>query len=130
MLRLSFLILALLPACQQDQTVSGFAAPGQTWVLQELNGAPFTARATLVFPEQGKIIGQAPCNCYSGTQKAPYPWFEAGPITATERACPDLDKEAQFFQALANLSLVDGSGNSLILSDDKGDQMVFAAETH
>ncbi len=128
MLRLSFLILALLPACQQDQTVSGFAAPGQTWVLQELDGAPFAARATLVFPEAGKIAGQAPCNRYSGTQKAPYPWFETGPIVATEMACPDLDKEVRFFQALENMSLVEVSGNTLILSNDKGDQMVFAAD--
>lgn len=118
------LLLLTIAACR-DETPSGFARPDQIFALQEIDGTAFPARATLSFPEPGRIAGTAPCNSYAGALTAPYPWFETGPLAATRRACPDLAQETAFFAALAEMSLAEISGNTLILSNDAGRQMVF-----
>ena len=43
----ALLALSLLPTCAGDETVGRYGAAGRTWVLQELDGARFPARATL-----------------------------------------------------------------------------------
>ncbi len=118
----------LLAACQGNQGVSRFAGAERVWELHEMAGQPFTARATIGFPEAGKIAGEAPCNSYSGRQKAPYPWFEAAEIVTTKRACPQLAEEHRFFAMLRRMRLAEVSGDVLVLSDESGtDQMVFSA---
>ena len=110
-----------------DESVAGHGAAGVTWALSELDGAPFAARATLGFPEAGRIAGQGPCNRYSGEQTVPYPWFATENITSTRRACPDLAAEQAFFAALAAMTLSEVAGDVLILRDDTGREMVFRA---
>lgn len=90
----------------------------------------FPAHATITFPKQGQIAGTAPCHSYSATQTAPYPWVEAGPILATKRACPDLDAETNFFAALSQASISEVSGDTFLLSDNNGHEMVFTAASH
>ncbi|MBV0913197.1 META domain-containing protein [Anianabacter salinae] len=109
-----------------DETVSGFAG-GQTYALTELDGAPFPARATLGFPSEGRVAGEAPCNAYSAPQTVPYPWIRIGPIVATRRACPDLQAEAAFLGALPHMTLVEVLGGTLVLRNDAGREMVFQA---
>lgn len=116
-----------LAACKKDETLSGYGAADAVWELVELDGKTFTARATLTFPEEGKLAGQAPCNRYFAEQSAPYPWFKAGPIGATRMACADLDEEQRFLGALAAMTLSEVSGDTLILSNDTGREMVFRA---
>lgn len=126
----SLLILAALSGlsqCQSDETIRAYGGGDKTWRLVELNNAPFKGRATLTFPEAGKIAGEAPCNRYSATMTVPYPWFEAGPIAATRRACPDLAAEAAFLKALEAATISDVLGDTLILSDDTGPTLVFKA---
>ena len=120
-------IALALSACRGDETVSGYGAADRVWVLESVDGAPFVARAELEFPEQGKIAGQAPCNRFFADQTAPYPWFKPGPIGATRMACPDLEAEQAFFDALGAMSLSEVAGNTLILSNDAGREMVFKA---
>jgi len=129
MTRLAGLLTALaaLWNCTGDETVSGYGAAGTTWRLVELDGARFPARATLTFPEEGRIAGDGPCNAFTADQTAPYPWFDAERIAATRRACPDLDAEAAFFSALEAMTLAEVAGDVLILSNDTGRQMVFNA---
>jgi len=117
------LLCAPLTAACKDETVSAYA-PG-VYALEEIDGAPFEASATLDLTEPGRISGQAPCNSYSATQEAPYPWFEPGPIAATRRACIHMTGEAEFFEALGEMTLAEGSGPVLILSNDAGREMVF-----
>ena len=119
--------LALLPQCRSDETVRAYGAGDRTWLLVELDGAAFTGRATLTFPGPGQIAGDAPCNSYSAEMTVPYPWFEAGTIAATRRACPDLAAEAAFFEALSNASISEVFGDTLMLSDDNGPRLVFKA---
>lgn len=126
-MRITFLILALLGACN-DETVSGYTDPGVVWALQSIGGTEFPASATLTFPEEGKIAGLAPCNSYFGQQTVPYPWFKAEAIATTRMTCPQIAQEGMFLKVLSEMTLVDASGKTLILSNDAGHEMVFTAE--
>ena len=126
----SFALLAIFPAlaaCRGDETVAAYGGSGQIWVLQELDGAVFPARATLTFPGAGQIAGAAPCNSYSGAMTVPYPWFETGPLAVTRRACPDLAAETVFLDALQAMAFSEVSGRLLILSNGTGREMVFSS---
>jgi len=128
MLRLALIVgLFGLSQCGKDETVGGYGAAEQVWELIELDGATFAARATMTFPEPGKIAGQTPCNTYQGTMDAPYPWFETEQMTVTQRACPDLADETAFLTALDDMSLSEVSGNTMILTNETGREMVFKA---
>lgn len=120
--------LSVLSGCFQDETVSAYGAANKTWALVELDGQPFGPRATLTFPERGKIAGKAPCNSYSGTLDAPYPWFDAQQLVVTRMACPDLEAEAVFFAALSRAGQSEVAGDTLILRNDAGQEMVFKAD--
>ena len=127
MWRSALLMLALpLMACG-DETISGFVDPTKTFQLVELAGEPFTARATIAFPEQGRAQGEGACNRWSAAQLAPYPWIELGPIAATRRACPELEAEQRFFDALARTTLAEAVGDVLLLTTDQGETLVFEA---
>lgn len=120
-------LLAGLLHCTGDETLSGYGAQGVTWRLQEMDGAPYPAKATLTFPEEGRIAGEAPCNSFSGAQTVPYPWFRAEQVAATRRACPELEAEAAFFRALSEMTLAEVAGDTLILKTEDGREMVFRA---
>lgn len=111
-----------------DETISGFVDTASAYHLRSIDGASFDASATIVFQGQGDASGSGPCNTWSAEQRVPYPWFELGPIAATKRACDALDAEAQFFQALSEMSLAEVSGTVLILSNDDGREMLFEAQ--
>jgi heat shock protein HslJ len=123
----ALLSVLTIAACQGDETVAAYGGAGQNWHLLEIDGTPFNARAIVTFPEPGKIAGQAPCNTYSGAMTAPYPWFETGPLTATRIACDDLAAESRFFKVLSEMTLSEVSGGAMILSNEKGREMVFEA---
>ncbi|MBT8425200.1 MAG: META domain-containing protein [Silicimonas sp.] len=119
-------VFGVLAACS-DETISGYADPDATYVLSELGGAAFPARATIAFPAKGKVTGSAPCNTFNATQSVPYPWVDIGPVAATRRACPDLDAERRFFEALETMVFAEVQGPVLILSSEDGVEMVFRA---
>ena len=126
MLRLALLLSPLfLAQCKGDETVARYGAADHVWTLTEIDGTPFTARATLTFPERGKVAGQAPCNSYTGVMVTPYPWFDLGQVAATRMACPDMASEAMFFETIGQMTLAEVSGDVLILSTPEGRQMVF-----
>ncbi len=116
-----------LGQCDKDETVAGYGGADQIWQLTEIDGTAFDARATVTFPEPGKIAGQALCNSYTGKMDTPYPWFETGPLAATRMACPDLDAETAFLTALGEMSQSEVSGDTMILTNETGREMVFKA---
>ncbi|MEM9436233.1 MAG: META domain-containing protein [Pseudomonadota bacterium] len=116
-----------LAACGTDQTISSFVDPSATYTLQELDGETWTSQGSITFPEKGSAIGQAPCNKFFANQKAPYPWVELEPIATTRMACPDMVPEQRFLEALRAMGIAEVSGDTLILSNDAGRQMVFQA---
>lgn len=120
--------VAALTACEQaDETVTAYAPHDGVYALVSLNGADFAAKATIDLRTAGNISGQAPCNSYNASQSAPYPWITLGPIAATRRACPDLADESRYLEALAAMTQVEASGDTLILSNDDGTELVFQA---
>jgi heat shock protein HslJ len=121
------ILLVALTACRKDETVRAYGGGDRTWTLKILNDAPFPATATLTFPKTGEIAGQGPCNRYFGAMTVPYPWFEAGPIGSTRMACPDLEVETVFLEALQAATLSEVLGDVMILSNTDGLEMVFNA---
>lgn len=126
----SGILLGLLAiwGCQGDETVRAYGGAERTWTLKEINSTDFESIATLTFPEEGRIAGRAPCNSYSGEMRVPYPWFDAEALAVTRRACPDLADEGAFFDALRAASQSEVAGDTLILSNIDGLQMVFTAD--
>ena len=123
----AFAALASLGACQGDETVRAYGAANVIWTLNEINGTPFPATASLRFAEEGKITGKAPCNGYSATMTVPYPWFDVSDIASTRMASPDLRAETAFFAALEAATISEVSGRTLFLTNPDGLSMVFTA---
>ena len=121
------LLLPFLTLGCGDETISGYAERTAVYSLTELDGAPYAATATISFPEPGRAAGEGPCNTWFATQSAPYPWIELGPIGATRRACPELEDETRFFEALSQVSLAEVLGPVLILTTEDGAELVFEA---
>ncbi|WP_299847026.1 META domain-containing protein [uncultured Roseovarius sp.] len=128
-MRIFLAVLALLALvnCRGDETVAQYGGADIEWKLITLNGDPFPARATLQLGPDGKITGQASCNRYFGTQTAPYPWFSVKNVGATRLACPALDQETIYLTALSEMTLSEVAGDTLILSNDAGREMLFKA---
>lgn len=124
----SLVALTFLTACQRDETVSAYGAADKVWRLMSIDDVPFTASATLTFPDPGTIAGEAPCNTYSTTMTVPYPWFEAGPIMTTRRTCPDQQSEDLFLKTMSEMTLSEVLGNTMILSTPDGSLMLFKAD--
>jgi heat shock protein HslJ len=119
--------LAFLNACAGDESIAGYVDPSAEYHLVEIDGEAISLWTTIAFPAAGEVVGQAPCNRYFATQTAPYPWFSVDGIGATRMACPDMAAETAFFTALQDMTLSEASGDTLILSNSDGRQMVFAA---
>ncbi|MFB1024000.1 MAG: META domain-containing protein [Octadecabacter sp.] len=119
--------LAFLNTCAGDESIAGYVDPSAEYHLVEIDGEAINLRATITFPSAGEVVGQAPCNRYFATQTVPYPWFSLDGIGATRMACPDMAAETAFFTALQDMTLSEASGDTLILSNSDGRQMVFAA---
>lgn len=127
MLRLLLILPFLVSACEKDETVSGFVDPDSTYHLVEIDGASFDARATIQFPQPGVVSGNGPCNSYGGDQSAPYPWLEFGALRVSRRECADGSKERHFFASLTSMTQVEALGDTLILRNEGGGEMVFSA---
>jgi heat shock protein HslJ len=114
----ALIAVLLISACLKDETISGLTSSSEIWHLTSLNGTEISTEVTLSFPEKGRIAGQAPCNSYSAAQTAPLPWFEAGPIVATRRACRNLALESRYFAALSKATQIERAGDTLLISAD------------
>ena len=125
MIRILFIVLLMVSGCAKDETLAAFAKDAGDFTLISIDSLPFEGRATINISEAGRINGQAPCNRYFAAQTAPYPWFEIGPIGATEMACPSLALEQSFFDTLSKMTLAEVSGGTLILSNTDGLRMIF-----
>lgn len=121
-------MFALAGCLPQDETLTRYGAAGQTWILQELNGAAFAAKATLVFGRGGAVSGDGPCNSYRGQNSSPYPWFDVQELAATRKVCPDLLAETQFLDTLRTMTESEVSGSVLILRNGSDSEMVFKGD--
>ena len=121
------LVLTLAAGCMADETVTAYGGSGKLWRLDTMDGQSINETVTIEFLDQGRIIGQAPCNRYSTTQNAPYPWFQLSPIVTTRMACPALALEAVYLQALETMTESEVLGDTLVLRAPSGQELVYRA---
>lgn len=112
-------------ACIADENMTQAPETGSVWRLVSLDGAPYPARATLGFPEDGVVAGAAPCNAYSGALRVPLPGFGLGPVRATRSACGELEAERAFFAALGAMTQAEIRAGALVLTSPEGREMTF-----
>lgn len=107
--------------------LSAFPAADTVWQVTALDDAPFAARGTVQFSDEGRIGGQAPCNTYSGGLEGTPEAFVVGALAVTRMICPDDEAETLFFDALNAMTvLAEGPDGTLILTDGGNRQMVLA----
>ena len=92
------LLLTLVPV---SATVSLW---GTSWGLEDLAGAGVMdyVRATLEFPERGKIAGNGSCNRFFGSATITGDSIALVPLGSTQRACPEAvaNQEDRYLTAL------------------------------
>lgn len=125
---LAIAVLGLSACVPFGETLASYGASGETWVLQEIDGAPFPATATLVFGFGGTISGEAPCNSYRGKNKTPYPWFDVEELAATRKVCPDLLAETKYLDTLPQMTESEVLGDIMILRNGSSQEMLFKAD--
>lgn len=125
LIRAAFVLATLLGGCVSDETLTRYAPADTVFELVSLDGISFRETATLDISKPGWIRGRAPCNTYTASQTAPYPWFEIGPIATTKRACPAQVSETNFFEALGQMTIAEFGNGLLILTNTDGREMVF-----
>ena len=79
---------------------------GTEWVLQDLAGtlALPNVKATLAFPEAGRLAGNASCNRFTGSAEVSGDTIKFGMLASTRMACVDnavSSQEMEYLKALA-----------------------------
>jgi len=78
---------------------------GTDWVLQDLAGTPAlpNAKATLAFPESGRVAGNGSCNRFTGSAEISGDTIKFGMLASTRMACMDngvSSQETEYLKAL------------------------------
>jgi len=114
-------LLAGLMACAQPPA-SGAppALVGTEWRLEDLNGSAVLdrARATLAFPEAGRVAGSGSCNRFFGTYTLMQDRIAIGQLGSTRMACvgPVGEQEARYLAALQKAQGVRIEGRTLFIA--------------
>lgn len=92
---------------------------GTKWRLEDLAGAGVMDRvqATLEFPEEGKVTGNASCNQFRGTATVSSPAISIGPVATTRKMCGEvvMHQENQYLAALQKAERFDIKGPFLYI---------------
>jgi heat shock protein HslJ len=92
---------------------------GTQWSLQDSSGQPAIAgsRATLEFPEAGKVAGNGSCNRFAGSAEIGGATIKFGPLAATRMMWePDASRqETEYLKALEGVHRFEGKGGKLYL---------------
>jgi heat shock protein HslJ len=78
---------------------------GTEWVLTDLAGTPALpgGKATLAFPEAGRVAGNGSCNRFTGSVTVTGDQLKIGPLASTRMACFDeavSQQEDKYLKAL------------------------------
>jgi heat shock protein HslJ len=96
LLGLAVVLWVIFAACDREKKPAQAAAPagpvtltGTEWSLEDLagKGVIANARATLTFPEAGKVAGNGSCNRFTGTAEINGSAIKLGPLASTRMAC-------------------------------------------
>lgn len=103
------------------------------WIADEIaaNPVPADARITLSLYANGKTVGRAGCNTYSGSYRREGEAIAFMPVAATTMACtPEvMAREQLYFETLAAVTRYQRSADgSLVLTTDAGVTLRFRRE--
>lgn len=121
-----------LAACQEKGSAPvplTAEAIAKDWAMTGFNGGPALPRTTLDLTEAGRAAGQAPCNRWFASVEGTLPELRFGGAGATRMACPDLEAESKFFEALGKITTASLEGETLILSGSDGVRLEFLPVT-
>lgn len=121
--------LAALVALTATAAAAQEISPDTVWRLESVDGEPISGEVTLQLGADGAVSGLASCNRYTGQNTATLPEFAVGPMAMTRMACPDMTLETIYIAALQRIIRAERDGERLVLSDDEGNQLVFAPDT-
>ena len=102
---------------------------GSSWTFVSIGGVAVAAdRPTSLQFDGNRLSGSAGCNRFSGSYAADGGTLKAGPLMATEMACPGagMTQEAAFFKLMAvPVSLTFADDGTLILTGEGGKTAVL-----
>jgi heat shock protein HslJ len=102
---------------------------GSNWTFVSIDGVAVAAdRPTSLQFDGNRLSGSAGCNRFSGSYAADGGTLKAGPLMATEMACPGagMTQEAAFFKLMAApVSLTFADDGTLILTGEGGKTAVL-----
>ena len=102
---------------------------GSNWTFVSIGGVPVAAdRPTTLQFGGNRLSGSAGCNRFSGSYSAADGTLTAGPLMATEMACPGagMVQENAFFKLMAApVSLIFADDGTLILTGSEGQTAVL-----
>jgi heat shock protein HslJ len=95
---------------------------GTNWSFASIGGVAVAAdRPTALQFDGNRLSGSAGCNRFSGTYSVDGGTLKAGPLMATEMACPGMELEQAFFKLMATpVSLTFADDGMLILTGSDG----------
>ncbi|RYD40653.1 MAG: META domain-containing protein [Sphingomonadales bacterium] len=100
---------------------------GSNWTFVSIGGIPVTSdRPTALQFDGERLSGSAGCNRFSGRYTAADGTLTAGPLMATEMACPGMELEQAFFKLMASpVSLTFADEGTLTLTGSEGQTAVL-----
>lgn len=104
---------------------AGWIVPGSEWRLVELNGAAYPARLTATLTEDGRVVGQAPCNRFTADYSGRWPDLTFAPVATTRMACPELAAESAALAALGAIDHGENGPQGLVLTGPEGVRLRF-----
>lgn len=95
---------------------------GTNWSFVSIGGVAVAAdRPTSLQFDGNRLSGSAGCNRFSGIYSVDGGTLKAGPLMATEMACPGMELEQAFFKLMASpVSLTFADDGALILTGSEG----------
>ncbi len=112
-------VLASLMACAVPAAPAAAPLVGSEWLLQDLGGRPVLdkVKATLAFPEAGRVTGSGSCNGFFGTYTLIEDRISLGQIGSTRMACGEgvSEQENRYLDALRKAERVEVQGTTMWL---------------
>jgi len=95
---------------------------GSNWTFVSIGGVAVAGgRPTALQFDGNRMSGSAGCNRFSGTYSVDGGTLKAGPLMATEMACPGMELEQAFFKLMSTpVSLTFADDGTLILTGIEG----------
>jgi heat shock protein HslJ len=92
---------------------------GTHWVLEDIGGKPVIdgSKATLTFPEAGRVAGNGSCNRFMGSAEMKGDVIKIGPLAGTKMMCdpPASDQETAYLKALEGAQKFAVKGGKLLI---------------